>query len=154
MKTQKTQKMPSIYIAYGSNLNIRQMKQRCPLAKIHRFRETELQDYQLLFRGGNGNAVATIEPKKGCSVPVGLWTITPTDEIALDRYEGWPRLYRKEVFTVTIGKRKMRAFAYIMNEGVLGSPSRYYLNTIAQGYKDFGFNLDVLAQAVRDSVNR
>lgn len=38
-----------IYIAYGSNLNLPQMAQRCPAAKV--LGKSELKDYELLFRG-------------------------------------------------------------------------------------------------------
>ena len=37
------------YIAYGSNLNIPQMRMRCPQAKI--IGTSEIKDYELLFKG-------------------------------------------------------------------------------------------------------
>ena len=37
------------YIAYGSNLNVQQMRWRCPGARI--IGTSELQDYRLLFKG-------------------------------------------------------------------------------------------------------
>ena len=80
----------TIYLAYGSNLNLRQMAYRCPTAKV--LGSAKLTGYRLLFRGGNGGAVATIEKQKGESVPVMLWRIMPNDEKALDRYEGYPHL--------------------------------------------------------------
>jgi gamma-glutamylcyclotransferase (GGCT)/AIG2-like uncharacterized protein YtfP len=140
----------TIYVAYGSNLNLEQMEFRCPYATV--LGGGVLPDYQLLFRGGDGGAVATVEPKKGGSVPVLLWEITPRDEEALDRYEGWPHLYRKETVAVGYGEKLVEAMVYIMNEGrPLGLPSEYYLNTIMAGYESAGFNRKVLDQAVRDS---
>ena len=79
------------YIAYGSNLNRAQMALRCPDAKV--VGTGEIKDYELLFRGNRNGAVATVEPKKGESVPVLIWEISPRDEFNLDRYEGYPRLY-------------------------------------------------------------
>lgn len=79
-----------IYIAYGSNMNLRQMAHRCTTAKV--IGTSELTDYQLLFRGARHGAVATVEPCEGYSVPVVVWEITTNDEVALDRYEGW-RVY-------------------------------------------------------------
>ena len=38
-----------LYIAYGSNLNLGQMKYRCPTAKVAG--TSEIKDYKLLFRG-------------------------------------------------------------------------------------------------------
>ena len=75
------------YIAYGSNLNRAQMALRCPDAKV--VGTGEIKDYELLFRGNRNGAVATVEPKKGESVPVLIWEISPRDEFNLDRYEGF-----------------------------------------------------------------
>ena len=64
-----------------------------PTAKV--VGASQINDHRLLFREGTHGAVATIEPFKGGNVPVLVWEITPVDEAALDRYEGWPFLYRK-----------------------------------------------------------
>ena len=46
----------------------------------------------------------------------------------------------------------IEAMVYIMNEGwPLGVPSRYYYDVIREGYMDAGFDLSILAKAVRDS---
>lgn len=74
---------PTLYIAYGSNLNLPQMALRCPTAEV--VGKSELKDYELLFRGGRRGAVATVEPKEGSSVPVLLWKIRKQDEASLDR---------------------------------------------------------------------
>ncbi|MDL2294320.1 gamma-glutamylcyclotransferase [Ruminococcaceae bacterium OttesenSCG-928-D13] len=140
----------TIYLAYGSNLNLEQMSWRCPYARV--LGPVEVRDYRLLFRGGNGGSVATIEPSEGDSVPALLWEITPRDEEALDRYEGWPRLYRKEEIMVTFGGEDVSVMVYIMNEGPpLGLPSRGYLGTILEGYESAGFSTLVLDTAVKAS---
>lgn len=82
------------YIAYGSNLNLRQMKMRCPTAKV--MGTAVIKDYELLFKGSLTGAYLTIEPKKGSEVPVAVWTVTEADEEALDRYEGCPVFYYKK----------------------------------------------------------
>lgn len=141
----------TIYLAYGSNLNLEQMAQRCPTSKP--IGTAVLQDYQLLFRGRNGGAVATVEPVKGSSVPVLLWEITPADELALDRYEGFPFLYRKEKVKVKLGRKTVESMVYIMNDGKpLGIPSCYYYSVILDGYKSAEFDIDILKQAVKDST--
>jgi len=143
--------MNKAYLAYGSNLNIEQMAWRCPNARI--VGATAIKNYQLLFRGGRKSAVATIEPMKGGSVPVLVWEITPADEAALDRYEGFPFLYRKENLEVCIEGKKVTAMAYIMNDNrPLGTPSCYYYSTILEGYKTAGFDVDILRHAVSASA--
>ncbi len=88
------------YIAYGSNLNTKQMGFRCPTAK--KLHTAELEGYRLEFRGSEGNAYATISPDEDGKVPVLLWEIQKEDERRLDRYEGWPRFYRKEMIPVEV----------------------------------------------------
>lgn len=134
------------YLAYGSNLNLEQMAWRCPTATV--VGKTKLKNYQLLFRGGRDSAVATVEAFKGGCVPALIWEITPADEAALDRYEGFPFFYRKEHLKVKLGSRWVTAMVYIMNEGrETGSPSCAYFNTILQGYLTAGFDPEVLKAA-------
>ena len=142
------------YLAYGSNLNIEQMQMRCPLAKP--VGSVLLEGYELLFRGCWGAAVATVEPKAGSSVPCALWLITAQDERSLDCYEGFPRLYRKEMLPVQLGKRRMSVMTYVMNDGYdIARPGKSYLRTIRNGYKDFGLDSATLDMALRKSqLNR
>ena len=140
-----------LYLAYGSNLNLKQMANRCPTAKV--VGASQINDHRLLFRGAHAGAVATIEPFKGGNVPVLVWEITPADEAALDRYEGWPFLYRKETIKVKLGGKTVKAMVYIMNDGrEFGAPSDFYLHTIAEGYETAGFDTDFLDQAVEKSI--
>ena len=145
------------YIAYGSNLNVTQMVHRCPDARIIGI--THLNDWTLLFRGSKTGSYLTIEPKRGEYVPVAVWEVSERDELALDRYEGFPHFYYKKEFELDVtgirtGKiRHRKAFAYIMHEDrPLGEPSRYYLNVCADGYKFFNFDTRRLIQAVNDSM--
>lgn len=141
-----------LYIAYGSNLNLEQMADRCPTAHVAGV--SVMEGWQLLFRGAHVGAVATVEPCEGGNVPVLVWEITPDDEAALDRYEGWPFLYRKETVEVKLCGKTVKAMIYIMNEGrPLGQPSCYYYTTILEGYRDADFDVNVLKQAVEDSMD-
>jgi gamma-glutamylcyclotransferase (GGCT)/AIG2-like uncharacterized protein YtfP len=141
----------TLYIAYGSNLNLTQMAFRCPTAKV--VGASEIKGYELLFRGGRKGAVATVEPLESGSVPVLLWKIRQSDEHALDRYEGYPHFYRKEMMEVELNGKTVPGMVYVMNSGhELGAPSDFYLNTIMEGYKTAGFDTDFLDQAVEKSV--
>lgn len=136
-----------IYAAYGSNLNVEQMAFRCPDAV--RVQKAVLDNHTLVFRGSRHYAVATIEPKEGCSVPVMLWSISDQDERALDRYEGYPSLYTKETMSFDVGGRKVEAMVYVMAPGhQLGLPSAGYYNAILQGYKDCDLDPAVLEQSL------
>ncbi|OUQ47639.1 gamma-glutamylcyclotransferase [Drancourtella sp. An12] len=140
------------YIAYGSNLNIRQMRMRCPSARI--IGTSEIPDYELIFKGSKTGSYLTIEPKKGSWVPVAAWEVSAEDEQALDRYEGFPTFYYKKEMLLPIkgirsGKiRPRNTFVYIMHENrVLGVPSNFYMQTCLSGYKSFGFDPKFLHEA-------
>lgn len=140
------------YIAYGSNLNINQMRYRCPGARP--VGTARIEGYRLLFKGSMTGSYLTIEKAEGFSVPVAVWEVTRDDEANLDRYEGCPRFYYKKDMTLAVkgirtGKtRRMKAFVYIMHEDrTLGVPSTFYIDTCREGYADFGFDEDSLAEA-------
>ena len=132
-----------LYIAYGSNLDRRQMARRCPTAEV--VCSGMLYGHELLFRGSQFGAVATVEPKPGACVPVLVWKLRPSDERALDLYEGYPHLYRKENLSVTMDGGERDIMAYVMTgEREYGVPARSYYETIARGYADAGFDIGVV----------
>jgi len=142
-----------LYVAYGSNLNIRQMKYRCPTAKLYGV--GTIEDYELQFKGQPNGAFATIAPKEGASVPVAVWEIQPRDEQSLDRYEGYPSHYFKQDVTVQLDSEEVSAMVYIMNLKMdFGRPSPYYYQTVLEGYHNCGLDTDVLDQVVSDSAKR
>lgn len=138
------------YLAYGSNINTRQMKCRCPDAKVAG--AVTLKDFRLLFRGADGCAFATVEPARSESVPALLWLISFADEAALDRYENFPHHYRKEKVKIAYGKRSLSAMTYVMNGGRNGLPSASYLYTILEGYAESGLDVAALDKALGFSV--
>jgi gamma-glutamylcyclotransferase (GGCT)/AIG2-like uncharacterized protein YtfP len=144
-------KQARLYVAYGSNLNLEQMEYRCPTAKV--VGASELRGYRLTFRGGRYGAVANVEPHVGGAVPVLVWAITPADEAALDRYEGFPTLYRKETVRFELDGKPVDAMVYVMNEGKpLGQPNPYYYSVIREGYAEAGFDLEYLRRATIDKA--
>lgn len=139
-----------IYLAYGSNMNLQQMKKRCPQGKL--LGRTEILDYVLLFRGKKQRAVATIEKKIGGVVPALLWEIGEREEVALNHYEGYPFLYGKERISVLFQGKPVESMVYIMLEGEEeNTPHPYYYNCIEESYKTEGFSLPLLENALKQS---
>ena len=144
--------MKKYYIAYGSNLNVPQMRRRCPNAAI--LGTAKLKGWELLFKGSKTGSYLTIEECGGGTVPVVIWEVTPSDEAALDRYEGYPSFYYKRELKVqykgirTGRRRTVTAFAYIMHEDrPVGVPSDFYMRTCLDGYNTFFFDKAVLRSA-------
>ena len=126
-----------LYFAYGANLNTLSMRYRCPDAvQVEAF---YLNGYRLAFSG-----VATIVPDAKNYVAGALWAISESDEQALDVFEGWPTLYRKEI----IQQDGLEFMVYVMNADTPSEPSVNYLMTIAEGYQDWDLDLVDLTDAV------
>ena len=145
------------YLAYGSNLNVAQMEHRCPSARVAGW--AVLNGYRLVYQGSGTGAYLSIEKHKGGHVPVGVWEIDAACERALDCYEGWPEFYAKGLAKVELFSengdflRKVVGLIYWLPEvHAYGVPSKFYLETCAQGYEDFGFDQDVLDQALDDTL--
>lgn len=143
--------MGKIYVAYGSNMNIRQMDCRCPNAK--EIGIGKLKDHELLFKGTEGNAYATIVPKEDAEVDVVLWEIKASDEKYLDRYEGYPSFYTKEMVTVQMeGGMSVEGMAYVMDrKQEIGMPSKLYFQIIVEGYVEHGMDVSPLIQALSNT---
>ena len=153
-----------LYAAYGSNINLEQMAHRCPDSVI--VGKGYLHNYELAFQGSHGYGVATVKPKRGRRVPILLWLISEKDEQALDVYEGWPRLYRKEAHTFAITEwlvnqtveshdpsHLVEAMIYVMNIGTPCPPGKSYYQCILRGYREVGFHPRYLEIAARSAID-
>ena len=102
-------------------------------------------------KGSKTGSYLTIEPKQGCTVPVAVWSVSERDELALDRYEGYPHFYYKTELELPLAEtgKKLTAFVYIMHEErKLGIPTSAYIRTCVDGYHQFGFDLKHLRKAM------
>lgn len=129
------------YIAYGSNLNIKDMRDRCPSAVV--LGTGFLHGYELVFK-----TYLTIEPNEKKELPVAVWRITPVDEAILDKYEGFPDLYGKEYLEVELPDGRVRGLVYLMNDRQRRHPTEAYFEACLQGYMDFSFNTKYLYDAL------
>lgn len=139
------------YLAYGSNLNLRQMSYRCPDAEV--VGTAEIKNYRLLFKGSKTGSYLTIERMMGACVPVAVWAVSDCDEANLDTYEGCPSFYYKKTMTLPIkwkdGTIKtLETFVYIMHEDrPFGIPTECYVNACEEGYREFKFDTAILYKA-------
>lgn len=138
----------ALYWAYGSNLNLMHMARRCPHAEP--VGPLNLVHGQLVFRG-----VADVTVKKNSEVPGGLWRITRQCERSLDSYEGvGSRLYLKRFFTVVdaeTGRSEDVLFYQMSTHRGRMPPSEHYLQTIVDGYEDFGLDREYLNVALAEA---
>ena len=134
-----------LYFAYGMNTNRDEMAFRCPTAVP--MGKAILPGDRFEFK-----SFATIVPDADSSVEGVLWTITESDEQALDILEGYPEFYDKKHVKVSQGIDYI-AMTYIMNPREKGfSPSDGYYSMVSQGYQQFGLSQQQLLEARSRSI--
>ena len=82
--------MTAKYFAYGSNLDLLQMKKRCPLSKL--ISKGKLPGYRLTFNRyaeGWDGGVADVIQDEGSEVWGLVFEISDSDLVRLDHYEGY-----------------------------------------------------------------
>ncbi len=138
--------------AYGSNLDGKQMRERCPSAK--REARATLPGHALTFGGFShrwGGAVASVLRRAQHSVSGLLYSITVADVALLDRFEGSPFAYQR-VTRVVVDERgnRRRAQLYVQPEEdfVRWNPSPLYFAIIHRAYKRHGFDRNALILAI------
>ncbi|MBE9483118.1 MAG: gamma-glutamylcyclotransferase [Chloroflexi bacterium] len=129
------------YFAYGSNLNKKQMLERCPDSKPI-FIAT-LPNYKLVFVGWSRQwrgGVANIKPFRGEKVLGAIYEVSDKDWKRLDSYEGSPGNYSR--FNITVfdeDGEPIKAITYVKSGQFEETPpSKEYLSIVQQGYRDWG----------------
>ncbi|OGN97924.1 MAG: hypothetical protein A2Y89_06240 [Chloroflexi bacterium RBG_13_51_18] len=127
-----------LYFAYGSNLNRKQMRERCP-DSLPKYVAT-LPNYKRAFSGWSRTwhgGTATIKPFRGEKVHGAIYEVSDACLKQLDKYEvGYIR------FNVTVfdeDNQPHQAVTYIKSGNLDESlPSKEYAAVIKQGYRDWG----------------
>jgi gamma-glutamylcyclotransferase len=118
-----------LYFAYGSNLDVDQMRMRCPTARP--LVRAQLRDHRLEFthlssRWGGG--AADILPHPGESVWGALYAVEPADLPKLDRFEGG---YERLEVRVEDGDGEVRsAVTYTVRSKAFFNPTEEYLSKL------------------------
>ena len=128
------------YFAYASNLNKKQMMERCPDSKP-KFVAT-LPNYKLVFAGWSRQwrgGVASIKPFRGERVRGAIYEISEQCLRRLDKYEGYPDAYTHLNVTVfDEDNEPIQAVTFIKSgQSDDTQPSKDYLAVIQQGYRDW-----------------
>lgn len=131
------------YFAYGSNMDARQMRVRCPDAARVSVGTIAGWRFRINTRG-----VATIVPEDGGTVHGILWRLSETDEQALDVCEGvGSGLYSKKTIDVRLkdGSR-LNALVYVAQDNDPGKPRQGYLERILAAALNNSFPPDYIEE--------
>lgn len=130
-----------LYFAYGSNINMKQMKERCPSATF--FSKAIMRDYRLDFPRRSerwGGGVAGITKDESNFVEGVIYELTFEDLLKLDIFEGVKekRYERKKASVELSDGRSIEVWVYFANmqDGWPFAPSRKYIETILEGAKE------------------
>ncbi len=129
------------YFAYGSNLNQRQMVERCPDSEPKFI--ASLPNYKLVFVGWSRQwrgGVASIRRFSGERVPGAIYEVSDRDLKRLDNYQGFPSNYNRLNVTVfDEDGEPVEVITYIKSvQSEETQPSKEYLSLIQQGCRDWG----------------
>jgi gamma-glutamylcyclotransferase (GGCT)/AIG2-like uncharacterized protein YtfP len=126
------------YFAYGSNMDLGQMKERCPSAKF--LKKVLLSNYKLVYDGHSemrNGAVGNIVPSKVDVVWGALFEVDQECIESLDEYEGFPGAYQKSTFMVADENgSEYQAMAYHREGKPISEPSPEYRALLIQGAKE------------------
>jgi len=138
----------TLYFAYGSNTNMRQMAYRCRGAKI--IGRAKLHGFRLAYR----RSYLTVLCRKDALTEGVVWSLRAKHVKALDRYEGYPLFYNKHIVSVDLEDgKKVDALIYIAQpefDRDYTLPSQRYIDTCTGGYKDCGVDNRQLEEAFKD----
>ncbi len=133
------------YFAYGLNLDVASMSERCPGATL--VGAAELSGYRFTI---NRVGLATVVPAARSRVLGVMWKLAPPDEGCLDAFEGVSEnLYAKERLKVRIAGTTTSALIYRATESRRGSPRPGYLEQIIAAAHAHGFADDYVAELTR-----
>ena len=125
------------YFAYASNLNLKQMQQRCPGSKPL-FKAT-LPNYNLVFNGWSRElrgGKANIRVNRGEKVRGAVYEVSEQEMKQLDRHE--PGYDRSRVTVFDEDSEPHDVITYIKTaRSEITKPSAAYLSIIQQGRKDW-----------------
>lgn len=142
--------MEKYFIAYGTNIKTSELTKSFPEVKILGY--GYLHNYALEFVGYDEHAIATVVKKKGAKTPVAIWEFPKELRSTLSNYEAFPYLYKRLKATAVVGgKTKMRGEIYVTKQNLRhGTPSKEYLQTLRDGYKEAGFDEKLIDEALKE----
>jgi gamma-glutamylcyclotransferase (GGCT)/AIG2-like uncharacterized protein YtfP len=133
-----------LHFAYGSNMDSRQMAERCRHAVLVGL--GTLPDHRFII---NQRGVASVVPGPGAKVHGLLWSLTVQDEEMLDQYEGVPKgFYRKVLLGIERSSRASpsRALVYVASDQKAGTPREGYLEQVLAAAQALGLPAEYIAE--------
>lgn len=131
--------MNSYYFAYGSNMNPARMRTRG--LEFDQAIPAKLEQAELLFNKRAADAphrsYANVGFRQGSVVEGVAYRLCDKHQILkMDPFEGTPRLYSRDIFTVQSDEGPIHAWVYVANKAMIQEdlkPARWYLEHLLAG---------------------
>lgn len=136
--------MKKPYFAYGSNMNLEQMAERCPGARLLGL--ARWPGWRFLI---NSRGYATAREESGVEILGCLWEWTEAHGQTLDRYEGVAEGYyaRMDCRVEAWPEGEPEdAVAYLATDEVPGVPTARYHQVVVDGARGIGLPEEYLAE--------
>jgi gamma-glutamylcyclotransferase (GGCT)/AIG2-like uncharacterized protein YtfP len=139
-----------LHFAYGSNLDSRLMRRRCPGAQA--VGVARLDGWRFII---THDGYASVVPGRG-SVFGALWRVTPRDLSALNAYENLDGgLYHRRTLSIRHGAGRVPALVYVARDLSAGRPRPGYLELVISAAREWQLPtpyLELLAQWSRSGL--
>ena len=122
-----------LYFAYGSNMDLAAMAQRCPASKPVGLGRLARHRFVI---NTDGYATVVRDPRE--TVHGLLFDLAMSDIPALDRYEAVGRLYTKVMQPIIVEAGSRRALVYVGRNSAPGAPRPGYLEGVVAAAKAAG----------------
>lgn len=123
-----------IYFAYGSNMDLDQMKMRCPGSEVIGI--GELSHYAMAFTRWSRSwksGTADILPERGKSVYGVLFDLTFEGLKKLDKFADYPNSYLRQDVNVLFEGEVLPAMTYVARRQGVFQPSKSYVGKMVHG---------------------
>lgn len=144
----KQKEVHILYFAYGSNLNLDQMKKRCP--EFKKIGYGILKNY-LWFISKRG--YANIVPSENDEVHGIIYDLSESDIDNLDIKEGVTSgCYSKNFLIVECNRFPFKCLVYVDSTQTPGVPKTEYITRINQGIMDSKLSPDYISKTIRKYI--
>lgn len=132
------------YFAYGSNMSLERMTERCGTDNFVDLGKAQLAGYSFYFYG---QGHANIKPYASKTVEGVLWNINEECLKKLDQVEGYPNVYQRRAVKIKQQDKNILAQVYIVeNDNSSSTPSDSYAQTVLSGATEHALSASYIQQ--------
>lgn len=132
------------YFAYGSNMSLARMTERCGKDNFVDLGKAQLPGYSFYFYG---RGYANIRPMASQTIEGVLFQIKGACLKSLDRVEGYPNIYQRQAVKIDWKNTNVLAQVYIVEKDqTVGFPTAEYYQIVLSGAEEHDLSASYIQQ--------